>query len=973
MGIQSPTPFLRLVAKAFIENEAEQLRDYCFIFPNRRSGVFFAKELADMSGNKAIILPEITSIAQFVADITGSIEISKIESLLLIYKEYCSIMGDRAETFDKFAYWGDTVLNDFNDTDKYLVDPKQLFRNIKDLKEIQANYLNKEQLEVIKKYFGETPVHQYSETDKLWKDSEQTKRFANLWDILYELYLRFNVATDNMGVSYSGKIYRSAVAKIREMSITDFKYKKYIFVGFNVLSTSEYYIFKLLEQKGIADFYWDYNSPTFKNRQNKATRFVGRNIKLFKSKINLNEKEIITYPHIQAIGIPSNIGQAKYTKLILDELIDNGDIVDTANATNTAIVLPEEFLLIPLLDSINPRITNVNITMGYPLRYTGIATLVACIARMHKNARKENEEFCYFHENIRELLTHPLLKMTAPEETSNLITYITQNNLFYVEQSIVNQCAPSLKYIFDPVIKTTDVSELYKYINRIITFAEDNLINNKLIPESSIEMGFIASYVDKLNTLASIVLKYDIPMNDNTFFYLVDRIISSATIAFEGEPLNGLQIMGILETRCLDFDNVIILSMNERIFPRKHYSRSFIPHLLRKANGMATVEFQECMYAYYFYRLISRAKNVTLLFDSRTQSISSGEPSRFIYQLQTLFPQSQIKLNHIGFNVYAPSETKIAIPKNERIMQILNRYRTDGSNQYLSASAINHYINCPLAFYFEKIEKLHIPDEMMEFMDPSTLGTIVHTVLQKIYQLHGKKNKNGIYVDENIINKILADELSIKSLIHSVINQIYLHKPDCNTPLTGETVIIGTAIFLLIKKLLSFDKEYRFTILQTELEEKLYWQIDDKLCVNIKQFIDRVDLIDINGKPYIRIIDYKTGKDRTSVSSVGMMFNAKSQNRAKAMLQLMLYCNIYKVLHHPTETIKPIIYSIRKISDSGFRVNKQEITDYEDINDEYMQSLRNVISEIFDSSVPFTQTQNEKNCQYCKFIDFCRK
>lgn len=974
MNQQAPTPFLRLVAKAFIENEADNLRDFCFIFPNRRSGVFFTKELEELADNNLLVLPEITSISQFVSDITDSIEITKIEALLLLYQEYCKIMGDKAETFDRFSYWGDTILNDFNDTDKYLVDPQQLFRNVKDLKEIQANYLNKEQLEAIKKYFGETPVHQYSDPDKLWKDTGSSTKFVTLWDILFDLYTHFNRAISDMGVSYSGKIYKDAVAKIRTMRVDEFKHRQYIFVGFNVLSTSEYYIFKILKQKGIADYYWDYNSPTFENQQNKATRFVGRNIKLFKSKLDLHEEKITSYPQLRAIGVPSNIGQTKYTKVILDELIESKEITDKANAINTAIVLPEEFLLIPLLDSINDRITGVNITMGYPLRYTDIASLISIIARMHKNARKEGDAFCYFHENIRELIAHPLMKLIASEETSNLLSYITQNNLFYVEQPVINEYAPSLKYIFDPVIKTNDTSELFKYIKRIISFAEDCIISNNLIAENSVEMGFISSYLDQLNILASIILKYNIPMTDNTFFYFVDRMIASANIAFEGEPLKGLQIMGILETRCLDFDNVIILSMNERIFPRKHYSRSFIPHLLRRANGMATVEFQECMYAYYFYRLISRAKNVIMLFDSRTQSIGSGEPSRFIYQLQTLFPQSNICLDHIGFDVYAPKATKIKIPKNERIMHILNQYRTNGSGKYLSASAINHYINCPLAFYFEKIEKLHIPDEMMEFMDPSTLGTVVHTVLQEVYEHNGKKSAEGIYVDEIVIDRILRDENALQAKINEVINRIYLHKPECDVALTGETIVIGTGILLLIKKLLVFDKQHSFTILQTEKEETFHWQIDEGISVNIKQFIDRVDRVaDDSGEQYIRIIDYKTGKDITATSSVAMMFNAKSQNRAKAMLQLMLYCNVYEALHSPEVPIRPVIYKIRKISDSGFRVNKKELENYANINEEYLHSLSQVIKDIFNPTKPFTQTKNENNCLYCKFTDFCRK
>lgn len=973
MEQQAPTPFLRLVARAFVENCAAQLHDYCFIFPNRRSGTFFANELANATGGQPIIFPEITSISQFVADFSHGVEISRIEALLLLYQEYRAITGNPDESFDKFSCWGDTILNDFNDADKYLVDPRNLFQNIKDLKEIQSNYLNEEQLEAIKEYFGETPAHKYANTDTLWKSNDGTQKFTSLWDTLYDLYIRFNASIEKLGVTYSGKMYKDAVAAIRNMAVEDFRHSKYVFVGFNVLSTSEYYIFKLLGQKGIADYYWDYNSPTFDNPQNKATRFVGRNIKLFKPKLDLHEEKITSFPDIRAIGIPSNIGQAKYTNVILEELSKKNSL-DTGNAINTAVVLPEEFLLIPLLDSIDTTISNVNITMGYPLRYTDIASLVSNIAKMHKNARKEEGEFCYFHENIREVLAHPLLKLIAADDTATLISHITQYNLFYIKASLINNLAPSLNYIFDPVVHTNNTAALFEYLKRIISFVENDVIGNKLVPDNSIEMGFISAYIDQLNILASVILKYEIPMNDDTFFYLVNRIISTASIAFEGEPLEGLQIMGILETRCLDFENVIILSMNERIFPRKHYSRSFIPHILRKANGMATVEFQECMYAYYFYRLLSRAKNVTLLFDSRTQSISSGEPSRFVYQLQKLFPQSHTSIRHISFNIYAPKATRIEIHKNSRIMQALDMFRTDGSGRYLSASAINHYINCPLAFYFEKIEKLNVPDEMMEFMDYSTLGTIVHEVMQKIYGLHGRRTRDGIHVTPEIITKTLSDKEAVHALVHKSINKIYLHEENCDTPLTGETAIIGTGITLLVGKLLAYEKSLPgFTILQTEKEELLHWQLDHDTHVNIKQYIDRVDRVEWPDRQYLRIIDYKTGSDKTTASSVEKMFNARSQNRAKAMLQLMLYCNVYSELHKPDLPIRPIIYTIRNINESGFKVNRKDVECYTEINDEYMQSLTSVISEIFNPDAPFTQTKNENNCIYCKFVDFCRK
>lgn len=974
------TPFLKLVAKAFHENKRNELRDICFIFPNRRSGVFFTKELMELSQGKPFIMPEITSISQFVCDITSSVEITKIEALLVLYKEYARLMGENAEDFDKFAYWGDTLLNDFNDVDKYLVEPQQVFCNVKDLKDLQTNYLTQEQLDTIERYFGKTNVHRFQNTEDFWanmqKGSSGVKKFLSLWEILHDLYKAFNEAVAKTGLSYSGKIYKNAVNVIRNMSTADFRHNCYVFVGFNVLSTSELKIFELLGQKGIADYYWDYNSPALTDRRNKASWFVGRNVDMFKSRLDLKEETITTFPEIHATGIPSNIGQAKHTRDIIDRLIADGSIHDPKNATDTAIVLPEENMLTPLLDSINSKITNVNITMGYPLRNSSIAILVAQIAKLHKQARKENGEFCYFHEDIREITSHPYIKLIAPDEVSCLISHITKYNLFYVSVTTINEIAPSLSYIFEPVLNTSDSHELIKYVKRIINFAEKYLLASQVISDNSIDMGFITAYVDKLNQLASIIGNYDILMNGNTFFYLVDRILSSATVALEGEPLNGLQIMGILETRCLDFDNLIIMSMNERIFPRKHYSKSFIPHNLRRGYGMATIEFQECMYSYYFYRMISRAKKIFLLFDSRTQAIGSGEPSRFVYQLQMLYPQSHIILTHAGFNVYAPDEISLSIPKNARIMKILQRYQTDGSNEYLSASAINHYINCPVAFYFEKVEKLSIDDDMTEFMDSSTLGTIIHAVLQQLYSKAGKKQNNGIYIDAAIIETILKHPDDIMKLINFTINKEYLNREDgCTEVLSGETYLIGSAIFLLIKRVLNYEKEQPFTLLQCEKAEKLHWKFPDGFSINFKQYIDRVDCIkDFDGRQVTRIIDYKTGGDKTTTKAISQMFNDKSSDRRKAMLQLMLYCNAYAILHNTGDTpIQPIIYTIKNIGNSGFSINSRQITDFHEINDEFMEQFEQIVREIFDPDIPFRQTRNERNCQYCKFIDFCRK
>ena len=501
---------------------------------------------------------------------------------------------------------------------------------------------------------------------------------------------------------------------------------------------------------------------------------------------------------------------------------------------------------------------------------------------------------------------------------------------------------------------------LLAFINRILKFVEAGLLANGRIPAESVTMGMISKFMDSLTILSGTIAKYDIAMNENTFFYLVGRTVSSVAIAFEGEPLHGLQIMGVLETRCLDFDNVIILSMNERVFPRKHYSRSFIPANLRRGFGMATVEFQDCMYAYYFYRLISRAKRVTLLYDARRQSIGSGEYSRYIEQLRILYPKAPVSHKVLDFSINAPGDLKIEVEKNDRIMERINRYFTPGSGYYLSASAINKYINCPLSFYFEKVEDFKIADDVKEFMDASTLGTIVHDVMKDLYS------------NRRIITKAVIDSLrpQVGPLVKKYINEHYTHNENGDEE-TGETEIVGQAINYFVNSILTYDSNLgKFRFIMGEQEQKVHWN-----GMNIRQYIDRVDaIIDENGNEHIRIVDYKTGADPTSASSVAHFITDIGGKRCKAMLQLMLYCNVYAHDKGLDDTpIQPVIYKVQKMSDSGFKVDKKDITNYYDINKEFLDVLYAIKDELLSKDTKFKQTGSPSHCSYCKYAAFCHR
>ena len=979
METESHEPFLRLVARAFVKHYAASLHDICFIFPNRRSGVFFMKELAECTGNHATLAPEIMTISDFLCDITGCIEPSKIELLLILYNKYREVAGKKADDFDRFSYWGDIILNDFNDVDKYLADAQNIFKNIRELKSIKANFLTNEQKEVIARYFGDYSSLKPDDDDSFWLgndlSSNSAEKFRSIWDMLYPIYTAFNNEMERLQLSYPGKTYRNAVARIKDMAPEDFKHCRYVFVGFNVLSISEIKIFESLKNKGIADYYWDCNSPALRDNSNKASWFISQNIKMFPSRIDIDEPEIDNICPLTVRGIPSNIGQAKFTATIIDKLIDSGDIPDTANAINTAIVLPDEGLFLPMLNSINSRISNVNITMGYPLRLSGIALFINQIAKMHKQARKGKQGFQYFHEDVKDLLSHPFTHAIAGKNIENIYKLLAQSNRFYVSAADICEASPELADLFKPVGNTKSAAQLIEYVHNIVQFVEAKLINCDNISHNSVEAGFIARFIDTFSHLAYAVGKYTVEMNENTFFYLVGRMVSSATVAFEGEPLKGLQIMGVLETRCMDFENLIVLSMNERTFPRKHYSRSFIPGSLRHAFGMATVEFQDCMYAYYFYRMISRAKNVYLLYDARTQSLGSGEPSRYIEQIKTLY--SKVKVDHdvINFSIKVPEERPISVVKDSRIMDSLSKYATPGSGFFLSASAINKYINCPLMFYFEKVEHLKIDDEVTEFMDASTLGSIVHSVMEQLYKTIATPDTHE--VTKEAIYKLLQNDKLISNTVMITINDVYSGIKNCTEVLTGETLIVRDAIIFYVASILHYDADLGgFTLLQAEKKEEISWQITPDLSINMRQYIDRVDIItDKNNNKITRIVDYKTGKDSASASSIDMLFKPESAHRNKAMLQLMIYCNIYALNNPKIDNLKPAIYTVRKMHESGFKIKGTELTSYldNDYNDDFLRQLSVVIHEMFNPDVPFTPTKRRDICDYCKFAAFCHR
>lgn len=972
------TPFLSSIANIYIKNEADNLLDYCFVFPNKRSGVFFEKYLSEYA-NRPILFPKIATISDLINDLSGEVDASRYEQLFLLYNAYKSLSTDITD-FDQFQFWGDMILNDFNDVDKYLVDAKQLFINVRHLKEINSNYLTPEQIEIINKYWGEN--RHVESVDKFWthldnkfEDGLPRDRFLKLWEILYELYVKFNTELSDKGLSYPGRTYRHAANNVSKLTLEQLPFKRYIFIGFNVLSAAEIKILDRLKDLGCADFYWDFNPLPYIQESNKASRFIKKYAKMFPSRYHIDE-ETNVLPEINIIGVPSNIGQVKEASTILSELTASGKILNTQNALNTAIILPDENLFIPLIHSFPEQFKSVNITMGYPLRYTPISTLMNVIISMHLRARIVKGEYVFYYEDIQAILSQPLIRAIANSECEQINNLISNKRIFNLSAEQLMKDYPHLKVLFTPVKDIQCFDEVFEYTTNLIEFLKTSMSRAQ---KSSLDVMFLARYQQALHELQLMVKHYVIQMKEHTFFHLIERAVSSEKINFEGEPLKGLQIMGVLETRALDFDNLILLSMNERVFPRKHYVRSFIPEALRRGYGMSTLEFQESIYAYYFYRLLTRAKNVYLLYDARTSGVKSGEMSRYLYQLKYLYPRNSVTSYLTSYDIHSTHRGQIEIAKTPEILNKLNRFRTDDNTQKsLSASSIKTYIHCPLRFYLESVEELHIADDVKEYMDDITYGNIVHAVVEKIYTNFGSKS----LITESVLNNMINDDLMLSKEITRAVNEHYnkLGK-DCYTDLHGEAQVLANIMKYSIKNLFRAERKFapiRFLTAENRLIGK--YKISDDLSINVKLIIDRIDKVSVGSEEILRIVDYKTGKDLTSISSFDEVFDNSIYKNNGAILQMFIYCNFYSALTDYNGAIQPILYKLMTLNTAGLEPltigsdrKKQQILDYRDFNDDFILHFHKCIEDMFNPEIPFRQTQNENHCQYCNFKNICGK
>lgn len=982
------TPFLKQVALYFRNTQPRQLVKMLFVFPNKRSTTFFKHYLREaLPPGSAYVEPECMDMSKFVSRYSPLAEASRHEMLFTLYDAYTRIAtehGDESHIipFERFIFWGDMLIGDFNDVDRYLVDPETIFTNIQRLKEIESDYLSEDQKEVIRRYWSAEESSLQNTPGRFWKHigdgdgSGPRHRFARLWELLGPLYQAYHSLLSHAGLTTSGLAYRQAADEAGSSRI-DSTVEHFVFVGFNVLTAAEMKIFRRLKATGRSSFFWDFNSPALADPTNKAGRFIRRNMEDFPMPDDFNEPEITTFPDIEIIGIPSNVGQAKMAGRIITKWRSRRLISPAPDKLDTAVVLPDESLFLPLTNSIPPSVSHMNVTMGFPMRLSPVSALIGTYNILQKNARRcKGQVVSYYFDDVRALLTTPLVHDLAPDEVNLVNREITRSRLYQLPPEKLKQMAPTLFPLLTPLDRDASVSQTIDILLLI-----SGTIKQLLSPDDKVQTRFVESFEESVKSIGAAAAMHHVDMKADTFLSMVTRAVRGDTIAFKGEPLRGLQIMGMLETRALDFTNIIITSMNEQIFPRKMHTRSFIPDMLRRAYGMATSDFQESIFAYYFYRLIARADNVALIYDSRmVGGTRNNEMSRYLTQLLYAYPQAKVRHTAAGFKPSSFSLKPTTIAKTPEIMDKLRLYATPGSGANLSASSINKYINCPLEFYLEYVEMFKPGSELVDYVDASTYGSIVHHVMEHIYTPGGDSDCPAV-VTREMIDRLLHEKSPscLDNLITQAINKYFYKNKDADhpQPLAGETLVLHKVIRTNLITLLELDRLVTpFTMLGVEEEIKGSFKVNDHLAINFIQKIDRVDSIsdpDDPSKELVRIIDYKTGSDSLKASGVESFFTP-SADRPKAFMQLFFYCHAWCRKHHHSEAVKPMIYKLRDIAAYklfDLTIGKEKVTDYRPYIDSYLELFRNTISEIFDPDVPFRPAKDDHACLFCQFSSLC--
>lgn len=956
--------FLKLVAADLYKHTEGNLAHTAVVFPNKRAGLFFNEYLAQES-DSPIWSPAYVSISELFRSLSPWEVGDPVKLVCELYKIFRR-ETQSTETLDDFYFWGEMLISDFDDADKNRVDTDKLFSNLQDLRNIMDDYtfIDDEQEEAIRQFFQNFSIE---------RRTALKERFISLWNVLGNIYKGFRESLASQNIAYEGMMYRHV---IEHLDVDKLPYEKYVFVGFNVLNKVEHTLFTQLKDAGKAVFYWDYDEFYMKeNRQavtHEAGEFIRRNLRDFPSPLSGELFKNLSKPkEVHYIASSTENAQARY----LPQWIRNNL---TTPEKETAVVLCNEALLQPVLHSLPAEVKHVNITMGFPLSQTPVYSFLIALLELHTHGFNFKSGR-YTFQSVVTLLKHPYTRqLTGQAEL--LEKELTRNNRFYPlpgelgKDEFLTQLFTPLSGNLNLCIRLSETLQQVASIYQANTSGtEDTDAFNQLYRES-----LFKAYTT-INRFRTLIEEDELTVQSETFRRLLVKVLSATNIPFHGEPAIGMQVMGVLETRNLDFRHLVLLSVNEGQLPKSGGDSSFIPYNLRKAFGMTTIEHKIAVYAYYFYRLLQRAERITLMYNTSSDGLNRGEWSRFMLQFLIEWPHP-ITRQFLEAGQSPQGTSSITVEKTPdvmRRMQSLFDVRANPKAKF-SPSALNYYLDCPLKFYYRYVAGLSAPDEVSAEIDSATFGSIFHYAAEHIYKdltTHGK------VINKEALETLLRNEVKLQDYVDTAFKKLFFNVPQNEKPEYNGVQLINSAVIArYLKQLLQNDLRYApFTFIASEME------VDEPIDIQtpkgviksrIGGIIDRMDSKDGT----LRIVDYKTGGDADTPPHVESLF-IPDKKRSNYVFQTFLYAAIM-CRKQPTMKIAPALLYIHRAATETYspviqmgesRKPKEAVEDFSKYEKEYRERLQGLLEEIFNPEKSFTQTEIIEKCTYCDFKALCKR
>lgn len=934
------------------------------VFPNKRAALFMNEYMARMAG-KPMWSPAYTTISELFGKHSEYVVGDSIKLVCDLHKSFVKCTGID-ETLDHFYGWGQLLLTDFDDIDKNMADADKIFCNLKDIHELDdLSYLTDEQRELLKRFFANFSHDQ---------ETELKKRFLSLWSHFGDIYHDYNQRLRNQGIGYEGAIYRE-VATRKDI---EFEYDTYIFVGFNLLQKVEQELFANLKKAGKAHFYWDFDTYYMPRNNSAYTNAAGKYIAMYLEDFP-NELDVCSADIYQNMRRPKDVSfvmasteniQARYASQWLRE---EGRCLA---GRKTAVVMCDEAILAPIIQSLPPEADKVNITSGFPLGMTPIASFVSLLLDTYTSGIA-GKGTCYRAQYASKLLRHAYTRYIS-DKANDVYATIKEQHLVYPDQATLtmNGEDQGLALLF----KTINIGNVH-LLHHVETIIKLIGVNAKDTEDAFLQESVFRMYTI-INRLEQLAANGDMDVDINTLRRLIKQLIAAATIPFHGEPVVGIQIMGVLETRNLDFKHLLLLSCNEGNMPKGVNDSSFIPYAIRKAHGLTTIDNKVAIYSYYFHRLLQRAEEITIVYNNTTDNGHTGEMSRFMLQMMV---DGQQKIKH--YNLLADNSPIAHKPKSVSKTGSIKE-KLDGMKS-LSPSAINRYIKCPLMFFYQYVASIKEPDCEDDVVDNRMFGNIFHKSAQLIYDEIMSHNNGRI--EKASIQKYLNTKGLLESIVDRAFNEeLFKVKNSMRSPYYNGLHLINRKVLIeYLRQLLHSDQRTApFEMLA--LEDAVYTQIafetedNNVRKIRIGGIIDRLDRVTDarTGVSTIRVVDYKTGIQATrKIKEIEEIFSDMniSQKHSDYYLQAILYSLIVDnstKYNKQKDCVSPALLFVKQASKENYdpvlEIDSQKIANVREYKVEFEQHLKEVLHDIFNTNLPFTPTTDNTRCDKCAYRRICK-